>query len=126
MSSEPDHRVERLALEVVVGLAGDVVGGRALDRDQRAGDEAERGQQQQRVEPQAPLARDERRGQLGGRLDGLVGAHRVAELPALNRSLPRSNQLERINRAAGAAVSAPKPPFSTVTTTTMGRLGWGT
>ena len=25
-----------------------------------------------------------------------------------------------------AAVSAPKPPFSTVTTTTMGRLGWGT
>ena len=46
--------------------------------------------------------------------------------PALNLSLPRSNQLDRIRRAAGAAVSAPKPPFSTVTTTTMGRLGWGT
>ena len=46
--------------------------------------------------------------------------------PAWNLSLPRSNQLLRIRRAAGAAVSAPKPPFSTVTTTTIGRLGWGT
>ena len=34
MSTIPTTGVERLSLEVVAGLAGDVVGGRALDRDQ--------------------------------------------------------------------------------------------
>src|SRR3954447_21546026 len=124
-------------------MARDVVGGGALDRDERAGEQPDGGERQQRVQPQVELAGDERGGRLGGGvgglrpaprrggllgggLDGLRLAHRVVELPALNLSLPRSNQFERISRAAGAAVSAPKPPFSTVTTTTMGRLGWGT
>ena len=35
------------------------------------------------------------------------------------------NQSERIRRAAGAAVSAPKPPCSTVTATTIGRAWSG-
>src|SRR3954447_4210795 len=104
-------------------MARDVVGRGALDRDERAGEEPDGGEREQRVQPQVELARDERRGRLGGGLDGRRVAHRVAELPALNLSLPRSNQFERISRAAGAAVSAPKPPFSTVTTTTIGRWG---
>jgi hypothetical protein len=34
--------------------------------------------------------------------------------------------LDRISRAAGAAASAPKPPFSIVTTTTIGLTGSST
>src|SRR3954466_1185086 len=104
-------------------MARDVVGGGALDCDERAGEQPDRGEREQRVQPQVELAGDERGGRLGGGVEGLRLAHRVVELPALNLSLPRSNQFERISRAAGAAVSAPKPPFSTVTTTTIGRRG---
>ena len=51
---EPDDGVDALALDVVERVARDVVRGRALDGDHRAGDQAERRQQQQRVQAQTP------------------------------------------------------------------------
>ena len=124
---EPRRRVGGLAVEVVVRLALDVVHRRALEHDQRARHEAERGQQQRHVQTQPPLARGERGRRLGGRLDGRQRrAHRVCEVPTLNWRSPTSNHFDRINRAVGAALSAPKPPFSIVTTTTIGRVGCGT
>src|SRR5438046_1829363 len=80
---------------------------RALQRDQPARHQSERGEQQQRIQPQTPLARDERRRRVGGRLYR-VGAQRVWELPTWKPLSFTSNHRSRINRAAGAAVSAPK------------------
>ncbi len=94
--------------------------------DERAGREAERRERQQRVEREPQRAR---RG--GGRgllrsldraLDRRQRHQKVFELPATNFSLT-PNQREAISRAIGAAVSAPKPPSSTVTAITIGRLG---
>ena len=45
---------------------------------------------------------------------GLALRHRVALAPTWNSRSLTSNHFDRIRRAAGAAVSAPKPPFSTV------------
>jgi len=52
--------------------------------------------------------------------------YRVTLAPARNSSSSTPNHSDRISRAAGAAVSAPKPPFSIVVTTTIGLAGSGT
>ena len=122
---EPDRRIRGLAVDVVVGLAVDVVLRRGVERDQRAGHQPERGQQQQRIEPQVPLARHERGRRLGGGLDR-VAAQFDWSAPAWNSSSCKSNHSLRMRRAAGAAVSAPKPPRSIVVTTTIGFVGWST
>ena len=83
--TRPDAGVDRLALDVVVaGRPATSLRRGALERDQRAGDQPERRQQQQRVQPQPPLARDERGRRLGGGLDGR-GAHSVALVPGVER-----------------------------------------
>src|SRR5207253_5422343 len=69
---------------------------------------------------------------LGGLMRGLGGSHspgggaqNVFEAPEMN-FLGLPNHCEAIRRAIGAAVSAPKPPCSTVTPITIGRLGSAT
>ena len=96
---EADGRVDRLAVDVVVRRARRVVLRGAAQRDQRAGDQSERGQQQQRVQAQAPFARHERGRRLGGGLDR-GGAHRDW-LTAGVAALLDANHLLRIRRAAG-------------------------
>ena len=94
----------------------------------RGDPQPDHGERQQRVQRQAAAVRAA--GTAGASsaagLIGLVsGGHRdqsVFEVPATNFSgLP--NHCEAIRRAIGAAVSAPKPPCSTVTAITIGRLG---
>ena len=72
---EPDAGVDRLAVDVVVGLAVDVARRRALQRDQGADHEPQDGEEQEGVEAQAPLARGERRRRLRRRLDRGRGTH---------------------------------------------------
>jgi hypothetical protein len=75
--------------------------------------------------------RDEGASRLAGESRFLAGeadleTHRVALDPTWNCLSPTPNHFDRIRRAAGAAVSAPKPPSSTVTTTTIGLAGSST
>ena len=80
---EADAGVDRLAVDVVVRVARRCRSAVApLSAISERGDEAERGEQQQRVQAQAPLPRHERGRRLGGRLDRRRGAHRVWLDPA--------------------------------------------
>ena len=123
------------------------------ERHDRADPEPRDGQRQQRVKRQAPGAPGALLDVLG-RLDGRRGpdrtprhrrgalrapdhapargwgtgrghAQNVFEAPDTKR-LGLPNHCEASRRAIGAAVSAPKPPCSTVTAITIGRDGSGT
>ena len=50
ISAMPDHRVDRLADDVEVGVVRDVAAGHRLEREEAEADQPERGEQQQRVE----------------------------------------------------------------------------
>src|SRR5579875_1452467 len=92
----------------------------AAQRQIGAVDQADHRQAQQPVEDQQLAHRRTRPGLLHHlqRRD----VHSVFELPGVkDPGLPK-NHCERISRATGAAETAPKPPFSTVTTTTIGLL----
>ena len=120
-----DTDIDRLALDVEQRLALHCGARRALQRDQRARDETEGAQHQQRVEAQhRPRPRDHNL--LGGTGLNRSRAHSVFELPTMNCPRLPKNHCDRICRAAGAAAAAPKPPCSTVTTTRIGFTGSGT
>src|SRR5258708_7456417 len=100
---------------------GDEILGGGAEGDQGADAEPDHRRREHRVERQAqPQSRRDR--SFVGRLDRAQRAQNVFELPATNFfGLPKN--CEAIRRAIGAAVSAPKPPSSTVTAITIGRFG---
>ena len=116
--------VDRLAVDVVEGVARDRVARGPLERHQRAGDQPERGHDQQRVEQEHARGCDGVDDLLGGVDRGR--AHSVLEFPGTYWPRLPKNHCERIWRATGAAPIAPKPPCSTVTTTRIGLTGSGT
>ncbi len=83
-----DDQVARLAIDVVVRLAGDEVFRRRAERHDRAHTEADRSEREQRVERQAQRPRTARRRRDGllGRRDRAQRAQNVFELPATNFS----------------------------------------
>ena len=117
------HQVDHLAVDVVVGVAGHQIarGRRRASRPSRC-----RGRCTASVSSgssgRRSRARRRARAPRSVGLDRAERAQNVFELPATNFfGLP--NHCEAIRRAIGAAVSAPKPPSSTVTAITIGRLG---
>ena len=132
-----DDQVDRLPIDVVLGPRRYQVAGGRFERHDRADREPDHREREQRIERQAQgpglLLRalgglDRRRRDRSGswRSAGSCGfwhqAQNVLEFPATN-CLGLPNHCEAIRRAIGAAVSAPKPPCSTVTASRIGRLG---
>ena len=115
---ESDRQIDRLANDVVVGAAGKLARGRG-ERDDRADAQSDHRQRQQRVQRQAQRARRRRRSIVGNG-DRAEWAQNVFDVPATN-FFGFPYHCEAIRRAMGAAVSAPKPPSSTVTAITIGR-----
>src|ERR1700733_389158 len=139
----PDHSedaVESLPVDVVVGTAGDVVGGRLTEREDAEGDQRHGRQGQRPVhmgEAEALADAGADRERLGVSLPAAGGVHQPwppssSEAATSEPSAsPFSEALascpwkyaSSISLAAGAALSAPKPPSSILTAVTI--FGWG-
>src|SRR5262249_20365957 len=129
---QPEDHIEALAVEVVMGAAGNILGGRVVEGVER--DRAER----DRREPEADIhvGEAEALGDArphGERLGvGAAGSGRVHHPPVPSSSSEDepsasspANKASRILRAAGAAASTPNPPSSIVTKVMYCGSGYG-
>ena len=125
---DAEDAVERLAVDVVMGAAGNVVGGRLGEHEDAEGGEGDGGQAQGPVhvgEAEALADADADRERLRAGLPAAGGVHHSASpVPVAETELAcLPKYASRICSAAGAADSAPKPPSSTVTMVTIRGFG---
>ena len=129
-ADDAEHGVDRLPVDVVVGVAGDVVLRRLAEREDAEGGQGDGGEGQRAVH----VGQAEALGDAGADREGLgpgaggrgsrtsVGASAASALATSVELLVR-NTLRGSVSAAGAADSAPKPPSSMVTKVTIRGFG---
>ena len=126
-----EHAVDRLAVDVVVGAAGDVVGGRLAEREDAEGDQGDGGERQRPVhvgEAEALGDADADRERLGPGSVGRGSRTSSGAAPVGGRRFRSPACRNRLRGSAappGAADSAPKPPSSMVTMVTIRGSGYG-